>query len=54
MKVIADWLQLTVKQYEDGNFEAYEVLTDKRREANNWSDIADWIISILDDISREV
>ena len=42
MKVIADWLELRVRQFDDGTFEAYEALTDDRKEGT-WKEVRRWI-----------
>ena len=56
MKVIADWLELRVQQYEDGSFEAYESLTDTRYEGT-WEGVREWIenrlLSKTEDAIRE-
>jgi len=46
MKVTADWMELRVKQYEDGSFEAYEALTDTRCEGD-WERVRNWIENFL-------
>uniref|UniRef100_A0A6M3LRD9 Uncharacterized protein n=1 Tax=viral metagenome TaxID=1070528 RepID=A0A6M3LRD9_9ZZZZ len=48
MKVIADWLELTIKEYEDGNLEAYEALTDERCEAASFATIKNFVQRLLD------
>ena len=53
MDIIAEYLNLTVKKYEDGNYEAYEALGDKRFESSRWADIKNWIISQLDALESE-
>lgn len=42
MKVIADWIELKVKQFDDGSFEAYETLTDGWC-LGTWDEVRNWI-----------
>ena len=50
MKVIAEYLDLKVMQYEDGKFKAYDALEYNRIESVNWQDIRRWVINLLDNI----
>ena len=50
MKVVAEYLDLKVMQYEDGKFKAYDALEYNRIESVNWQDIRSWIINLLDNI----
>jgi len=54
MKVTEEWLDLEVKRYEDGNYEAYEALTDQRKETDNWNAMRQWLRGLIDDTTREV
>jgi hypothetical protein len=53
LKVVAEYLELRVKKYEDGKYEAYEALGDHSKESVNWQDIKDWIINQLEDLEKE-
>lgn len=48
MKVIAEWMELRVKQYEDGKFEGYEALGDQGKEGT-WEEVRKWICGQLMD-----
>ena len=54
MKVTEEWLDLSVKRYEDGNYEAYEALTDRRRETDNWPAMRQWLRDLIDETTLEV
>ena len=54
MKITETWLELKVNRYEDGNYEAYEALSDSRCESSNWSTIRQWLQNLIDDTTLEV
>lgn len=54
MKVKDEWLELRVKRYEDGKFQAYEALTDERFDSANWTEVQQWIINLLDNVSLKI
>lgn len=49
MEVIADWIDLKIRQYEDGKFEGYEALGDQRMESGDFEDIKEWAIRIIEE-----
>jgi hypothetical protein len=49
MKITENWLQLKVNRYEDGNYEAYEALTDNRFVTPYWSCMQEWIRKLIDE-----
>ena len=54
MKITESWLELKVNRYEDGNYEAYEALSDSRKETKNWSTMRQWLRDLIDDTTLEV
>ena len=54
MKITESWIELKVNKYEDGNYEAYEALTDRRFETKNWSSMRQWLRELIDDTTLEV
>ena len=52
-KVTADWLDLSVKAYDDGTYEAYEALQGDRYEGN-WPQVRRWIERLLDTTETEI
>ena len=54
MEVTEDWLDLKVKRYKDGNYEAYEALSDSRFETKSWSAMRQWLRTLIDDTTAEV
>jgi hypothetical protein len=53
LKVINEYLELRVKQYEDGMIEVYDAIGDERKESESWQEIKDWIINLLDNMENE-
>lgn len=54
MKITETWLELKVNRYEDGNYEAYEALSDSRFETSNWPAMRQWLWDLIDDTTSEV
>lgn len=54
MKVTEEWLDLRVKRYEDGNYEAYEALGDSRFETDNWDEMKRWLRTLINNVTLEV
>ena len=54
MKITETWLDLKVNRYEDGNYEAYEALSDSRFETENWSAMRQWLRNLIKDITFEI
>ena len=55
--MVIDWLELQVREHDDGSFEAYEALTDTRRRGT-WKEIRERIENTLlseteDEINRQ-
>ena len=54
MKKTEEWLELKVARYEDGNYEAYEALTDRRFETSDWGAMRQWLRDLINDTTLEV
>ncbi len=54
MNIVESWLELKVDKYEDGNYEAYEAMTDTRIESADWEDIAKWLHRLIDETTEEI
>lgn len=54
MKITEEWIDLKVNRYEDGNYEAYEALSDSRFETGDWSSMRQWLRELIDDTTLEV
>lgn len=54
LEITESWLDLKVNRYEDGNYEAYEALSDSRYETDNWSSMHQWLRRLIEDTSSEV
>ena len=54
MKITENWLDLKVNRYEDGNYEAYEALSDSQYETSNWSAMRQWLRQLIDDTTSGV
>ncbi len=52
MKVTTEWIDLTIKEYEDGKLEAYESIENESCEGD-WDTIKKWVIRLLDRIDIE-
>ena len=52
MKVTTEWIDLTIKEYEDGKLEAYESIGDESREGD-WATIKNWVMRLLDRVEQE-
>jgi len=53
MRVKADWLDLKIREYDDGQFEAYEALTDERC-AGTLTEVLEFARSLLEETNFTV
>lgn len=54
MEITESWLDLKVNRYDDGNYEVYDSLSDRRFETDNWSAMRQWLRDFIDEITLEV
>ena len=54
MRITESWLDLKVNRYEDGNYEAYEALSDSQYETSNWCAMRQWLRQLIDDTTCEI
>lgn len=54
MKITENWLDLKVNCYEDGNYEAYEALSDSRFETGSWSAMRQWLRDLIENTTSEI